>query len=457
MIYEQMFSRVDRIVRTGIIGTGQYATALVTQSPAVRQLEVTVVCDSNPQAAVAAYKKAGHDPGDITICDTATAALPAIESGRHVVITDPLEMMRLPVDVVVESTGEPAAGAAHAVAAIEHGKHVAMVNKETDAVVGPVLKHHADRAGLVYSAVDGDQHGLLMGLVSWARALGLDVIAAGKSLDAELVYDRSGKSVGWRDRQFDVSANEDVFDPANGKDARATVARRREVLGQDVGPAGYDITELTIAANGTGLRPDVPELHGPIAYTPEIPEVLATREEGGLLGAPGAIDCVCCLRQPGIAGLGGGVFVVVGCENDYSREMLASKGLLTNKAGTAALIYRPYHLCGVETATTVLAAGLLNIPTGTTRYRPAFDMVAKAKRDLPAGEQIGDDHSQDLMFFLQSARASSPADPIPFHLASGSALTRRVAAGEWITWNAVERERGSPLLTLRAEQDRVFL
>jgi len=34
------------------------------------------------------------------------------------------------------------------------------------------------------------------------------------------------------------------------------------------------------------------------------------------------------------------------------------------------LIYRPYHLCGAETALSVLCAGLLRAPTGAAEILP---------------------------------------------------------------------------------------
>jgi predicted homoserine dehydrogenase-like protein len=42
MIYSQLFDRVqsERSVRVGIIGSGQYATAIVTQSVSTKRLEV---------------------------------------------------------------------------------------------------------------------------------------------------------------------------------------------------------------------------------------------------------------------------------------------------------------------------------------------------------------------------------------------------------------------------------
>jgi predicted homoserine dehydrogenase-like protein len=82
--------------------------------------------------------------------------------------------------VVIEATGNPAAGAAHALAAIETGRHVVMVNVEADVLCGPALAARARQAGVVYSMAYGDQPALVAEMVDWARAAGFRVQAAGK-------------------------------------------------------------------------------------------------------------------------------------------------------------------------------------------------------------------------------------------------------------------------------------
>jgi predicted homoserine dehydrogenase-like protein len=82
--------------------------------------------------------------------------------------------------VLIDATGSPAAGIRHAKAAIEHGKHLVMVNVEADSLVGPLLAEKARQAGLVYSLAYGDQPALIAEMVDWARASGLEVTAAGK-------------------------------------------------------------------------------------------------------------------------------------------------------------------------------------------------------------------------------------------------------------------------------------
>lgn len=453
MIYHQLFAQIDRTVRVGVIGTGHYATALVTQSRVVDQLHVPVVCDTNPDAAQNAYHHAGLDTDKTVICDTTRQAAEAIEQGKHVILTDAMQMMDLPLDVIVESTGVPSAGAKHGIEAIRHGKHVAMVSKETDVTVGPILKHHADKAGRVYTAVDGDQHGLLMGLVQWARSLGLEVLCGGKSLDSDRVYDPQTNAIVWSKGKIQIP-DKQIFSTQN---PTAHIAQRRQIMGERGAIAGYDVTELTIAANATGLIPDIDTLHTPVVRTVEIPEVLAPIEDGGILSHRGVIDCVSCLRQANEPGLGGGVFIVVACENAYSRHILTTKGLIPNKKGTTALIYRPYHLCGVETPITTLVAGLLNLPTGTTDYRPSFDVVGRAKEHLKAGDRIGNDHSKNIEYLMRPALPIAPDNPLPFHMASGNVLSRDIPAGAFITASAIQPKDNDPLWTLRKEQDTYFL
>lgn len=457
MIYNQLFEKIDRTVRVGVIGTGHFATAIITQSQVINQLDVPVVCDVNPDAAQKAYDHAGLDSDKTVICETTQQAKDAMENGKHVILTDAMQMMDLPLDVIVESTGNPNAGAKHAIESIRHGKHVAMVSKETDVLVGPILKYHADQAGLVYSAVDGDQHGLLISLVQWARDLGLEILSGGKALESDHIYDPDTHIISWARDGIQISPeHRDLFSAKIPERASDYVSTRREILGELGAIAGYDLTEMAIAANATGLKPDIETLHAPVVSIREIPQVLAPKGEGGILSHRGVIDSVSCLRRPSEAGLGGGVFVVVSCENDYSRHILTTKGLISNQKESTALIFRPYHLCGVETPITTLVAGLLNQPTGAINYHPSYDVVARAKEDLKAGDQIGTDHSKNVAYLMHPAKSIAPNNVIPFHLANGNMLTKDVAKGEMLKVSDIQEPTDNVVWELRREQDAHF-
>ena len=64
-------------------------------------------------------------------------------------------------------------GAGVVLDAIEHGKHVVLMNAELDGTVGPILKVYADRAGVVLTGADGDQPGVQMNLYRFVRGIGV--------------------------------------------------------------------------------------------------------------------------------------------------------------------------------------------------------------------------------------------------------------------------------------------
>ncbi len=459
MIYHHLFDQVKekRTVRAGLIGSGRYGTAVITQARDIPLLEIPIIADLDPQTARMAYHHAGISDEDISISDNCSDAMRAMEAGKFVITEDPMLLMDIPIDVVIESTGVPEAGARHAYEAIQHGKHVAMINKETDAVIGPILKHLADSAGVVYTPVDGDQHGLLIGLVLWARSLGLEVLCGGKARNAECIYDPEARTVSCgRDtvaiRESDAWALNRI---PNGE-AKRYIAARREILASFPRTSNSDLGEMTVAANATGLMPDTPPLHLPVVRISEIPEVLCPVEEGGILQTRGVIDIVTCLRGADDAGLGGGVFVVVSCENDYSRMILTTKGLIPNSRGSTAVIYRPYHLCGVETPISILSAALLNVPTGASTIQPHVDLVAKSNCELSAGTILGGGHTNDIDAAILPASPTIGANPLPFYLLTGVRLSKDVATETLITQEMVIPPSDSLLWSLRREQDAYF-
>ncbi len=63
------------------------------------------------------------------------------------------------IDAIIEVTGTVDFGAEVVLEAISYHKHVILMNAELDGTIGPILKVHADRAGVILTASDGDQPG----------------------------------------------------------------------------------------------------------------------------------------------------------------------------------------------------------------------------------------------------------------------------------------------------------
>jgi len=151
----QRRSATGKPVRVGLIGAGKFGSMFLNQVPTMPGLEVPVIADLDPQRAVAACGKIGWDTRRLE----RTQFLP---SGAEL-CADP------EVEVVVEATGSPAAGVAHARAAIAAGRHIVMVNVEADVLAGPLLADQARANGVVYSLAYGDQPALTCEFVDWAR------------------------------------------------------------------------------------------------------------------------------------------------------------------------------------------------------------------------------------------------------------------------------------------------
>src|SRR5699024_8638110 len=166
MIYHHLFRQTNKKnVTAAVIGTGHFGKAIVTQQKYNNFVNVKIVMDKNLDSARNALLDADIKEDIILYCDNATEARNLLENGKYI-YTDKLDVIlkTKEIDIVCEGTGVPEAGAVHAEKAIRNGKHVAMINKETDSAVGPILKKIAEEAGVIYTPVDGDQHGLLMSM-----------------------------------------------------------------------------------------------------------------------------------------------------------------------------------------------------------------------------------------------------------------------------------------------------
>src|SRR5205823_523707 len=83
------------------------------------------------------------------------------------------------VEAIIEVTGTVEPGARTALTAIEHGKHVILMNAELDGTIGPLLKVYADRAGVILTNCDGDQPGVTMNLYRFVMGLGCQPVLCG--------------------------------------------------------------------------------------------------------------------------------------------------------------------------------------------------------------------------------------------------------------------------------------
>jgi predicted homoserine dehydrogenase-like protein len=455
MQFETLFAPArEKPVTAALIGCGEFGMSLIAQSRRMQGLAICAVADKDTARVEATLLAAGVPA---VVCEHRTAAGDAYANGMIAICRWVDDLIAVQIEIVVEATGDPEAGARFALAAIEAGRGVAMVTKEAECVVGPILAHKARQAGVPYTLIDGDQPSLLIGLVSWARVLGLPVVAAGKSSEYDYVFDVAEASVTWTDRTITTPNLTDFWhgdDPATFVDARARLLAE---LPQRTVP---DFCEMCLVANATGLTPDRPDFHAPFTRTTELPDLYIPAEEGGLLSRRGIIDVFNCLRRTDDASFAGGVFVVVELADEKTGKLFAGKGIPVSRNRRYALIYNPSHLLGVEAPTSIVAAARLKHDMVTETYRPVCDLVGKAEADLPVGhvlDIVGTRHAvpglEPLLVEAAPARGSSP---LPYYMAVGRRLVRPVRAGAFLTTDDVEAPGDSILWRLRSEQDDMF-
>ncbi|KRE15881.1 hypothetical protein ASE63_16825 [Bosea sp. Root381] len=445
--------RADRAGSCALVGAGEFGATFAAQVRRIPSLRLDVICDRDVERALR-VARANRDAGDVVSCDSRAAALAAIEAGKLVVVADPELLRDLPLKMVVEATGDPRFAAMLMTLAQDSGYNTTLATKEAESVVGPILARRAKARGLVHTPVEGDQPSLLIGLVNRARALGLPVVTAGKAGESDYVYDPAQRSLTAWGRTVELH-DEAAFRLLDG-DVSRLAARVHPQLETSTPP---DLCEMGVVANHTGLMPDTPGLHFPVAHTTELPSIFRPRSEGGLLEKSGIVDGFICMRRPDELSFAGGVFVVVEAPDQATGRLLASKGIPGSPDGRYLLLHNPVHLLGVEAPISVMAALGEGRSTGGPDVAPHTDLVAVAKRDFAVGErfELGARHTlPDIEARLQPAAALGMDSPVPYYLSVGAEVVRAVKAGAMVTGGDLAIDQQNPLLTLRREQDAAF-
>ena len=462
MIYQQLLDSIEGKVHAGLIGCGDFGATIVTQGSTVPKLVLRAVAELNVERAREAYRLANIPAEIVQVCQTAAEAREAYDKGMYVIVTDAMLLLALPLTVIVCCTRSPEWGSYYAKAAIEAGRNVVMVDKEADSVAGPVLKRMAEEQGVVYTTDDGDEPGLLMGMVGWARSMGMEVLAGGNTHEA--LYDPVAGTISSRGKTIQLKAEERwLMDRVTPENLQQVIAARRELtrcftIDEE---CGDPYCHMAIAANGTGLLPDQEHPIHPLVYWDELPAVLVPESMGGIhQKVRAAVDIPTIIRHQGDPPYGGSVYMVIRCANENAMEKMRRKGFITNFDNSAGVLYRPYHLCGAETAMSILCAGLLGVPTGSDTLRQHVDIQCAARRDMKAGEVIGPVYdsgwNRDFRCSLKPAVRLEKDAPIPFFMLEGNRLACDVPEGATLTVGMVEEPEGSALWALRRKQDELF-
>jgi predicted homoserine dehydrogenase-like protein len=413
--------REGRPLRVAMVGAGFMGRGIALQTIRYTAgMELVAISNRNLGKAHDAYALAGVD--EVVNVDSAAALQTAIERGRPAVTDDPSVLCAAEqIDAVIEVTGTVEFAASVALDAIEHGKHVVLMNAEVDGTVGWALQQRAARAGVVLTNADGDQPGVTMNLYRFVRGVGIRPVLCGNV--------------------------KGLHDPSRNPTTQRSFAERWGQNPQMVTSFadGSKISfEQAIVANATGMHVAKRGMHGPTVETgTHVREAAELFPVDQLLEGEGIVDYVVGAEpSPGV--------FVLGVHDDATQRHYLE--LYKLGPGPLYCFYTPYHLCHFEVPTTVARAALFGDAALAAQGPPTVEVVAAAKIDLAAGTTLDGIGCYTTYGLCENADVTARERLLPLGAAEGCRVVRDVPRDRVLTYDDVVAPAGRLVERLRSEQ-----
>jgi len=409
-------------IRIGMVGAGYMGRGIALQIlSSFRGMRLVAIANRKVSEAQRAYREAGTESS--VVVKTLEDLEDSISRGSCSVTDDAsLVCGAAGIDAVIETTGEIEFGARIAVDAMNHGKHVILMNAELDATLGPILKVYADRAGVVITNTDGDEPGVAMNLFRFVKTIGYRPVLA-------------GNLKGFYDPHRTPLTQKEFADRHHQKPKMITSFVDGTKLSM----------ELTVLANATGFRVGQRGMYGPRCS--HVKEALQSFPMDQLLDGGGMVDYLLG-AEPGT-----GAFVV-----GYNEHPIRMQYMKYFKMGDGPfyVFYTPFHLPHLEIPITVARAVLFGDATVTPIGAPACDVITMAKRDLKGGEILDGIGGFTCYGMIENAAISRSDNLLPMGLSEGCRLVRDIPIDHPVSYLDVELPTGRFCDSLRSEQEKQF-
>lgn len=398
-------------IKVGVIGAGQMGYGMVSQISTIPGMIVAGISDINLDAA----KRAA---------DAYNAS--AAEKVNILTSTDFKEIVHSPnVEVIVDATGVPEAGAKISLETLIAKKHLVLLNVEIDITVGPLMKKLYDAADLIYTGSDGDEPAATVQMYEFAKSMGMEVLVAGKG----------------KNNALKVSANPD------SAQAEADSKGMNSHMLAAFQDGTKTMAEMNLLSNAIGYVPDVVGMHGISADLDGTVEKLNLKENGGVLNSFWVVEYV--------DGIAPGIFCIVKGQNEGVQHEL--NYLLKKGERDHHILFRPYHLCSLETPLTIARAVLEHDTAIVPLGAPISETVAVAKRDIKAGEKIDGIGGYCVRGVLETHADMKKNGNVPIGLVGGTSVAKRdIKDGAFLTIDDIELDESTTVYKLRKLQDETF-
>ena len=413
-------------IKVGIIGAGFMGAAIIRQICKYKPgIKAVAVYNRHIQKAREAYNKAGvtelEEPTTVAGLESNIAA------GKYSITDDATLLCDAEgIEAIIEITGALEFGAKIAWRAIHNRKHIILMNAELDCTIGPLLKVYADKMGVIYTNVDGDQPVVIMNLYREVKGMGIKPVLCGN-----------------------IKGLQDPYRTPATQEAFARQWNQKPEMVASFADGSKMNYEQAIVANGTGMRVAKRGMHGPtVPPNTTIKEVVNLFHLDDVLTGPGIVDYVVGISEPAP-----GIFVL-GTTDDPVQQWFLKLYKLGD--GPLYLFYEPYHLCHLLAANTIARAVLLGDAALAPLGKPYVEVVATAKRDLKKGEIIDGIGWYMTYGECENADIRQRERLLPLGLAEGCVLKRDIARDATLTFDDVIVPEGRFVDQLYKEQEEYF-
>lgn len=410
-------------VKFGVFGAGFMSKGLINQTVNYMPgMYPAVVCNRTLEAAREIYAQAGVDA--VRVVKTAAELEDAIAQRQYAITDDPTVLCEAAsLECLVEATGHVEYGAKVTLMAIEHKKHMVLMNAELDGTVGPILKTYADRAGVILTGCDGDQPGVELNLYRFVKSIGLTPLLCGNIKGLQDRYrnptTQAGFAKQWGQTPHMVTSFAD----------------------------GTKISfEQAIVANATGMKVAQRGMIGH-EFKGHVDQMTGMYDIDQMRSLGGIVEYVVG-AQPSP-----GVYVFAEAHDKHQAHYL-NYGKLGE--GPLYSFYVPYHLTIFEVPLSVARVVLFNDVIIAPKGAPVVDVITSAKIDLKAGETL-----DGLGWYMTYGQCENyetvrAQNLLPMGIAEGCRLKRDVPKDQALTYDDVELPTDTIAHQLRAEQDAFF-
>jgi predicted homoserine dehydrogenase-like protein len=329
--------KAGHLINVGLVGAGSMGRAVAYQIGRTPGMRLSFIADREEAAAISGAKLYGRP----TKIPTDAAAA--------------LRNPDIPCDVFVEATNSIVAAHDYCMAAIERRAHCVLMNAEVDLILGRLLRTAAAKQNVIVTSDAGDQHGVLARMIEEIEMWDFDIVQA-------------GNMKGFLDRYQTLEGIAPIAEQLR----LSTVQCLAYTDGSKLN------IEMSIIANEYGLTPFVAGMEGPRAGRVQDALTLFDFEK---YGGQGRVDYILGAKEHG-----SGVYVVGRCDNEIQRQYL-NYYKMTNRH-PYYLLFRPYHLCHLETPRAIALAALYGKAVCTMRQGRVTDTYAYAKTNLEPGNKV---------------------------------------------------------------------